>query len=398
VQRPLDGIRIVEVASWVFVPSAAAILSDWGADVIKVEPPDTGDPIRGLIGRTNHPHALVNRGKRSVAIDLTNPQGREVLYELVDRANVFMTSVLPEIRQKLAIDIDQIRGRNSNIVYAKGTAVGSRGKESSRKGYDFSTFWGRGALAESHRVPGADPPREAGGVGDLMSGLALAGGVAAALSQQSSTGQGSVVDASLLATAVWMLAMDVTAVAAGDSPPTAALSPPDRRRTANPLVNIYKTQDGRFLAFSGQQADRHWPELCQRIDRSDLVSDPRFIDMTSRAENREVCVDELDRVFAQRTLADWKLAFAGAGFVWEPLATVGELTRDPQVVDNEYIVSANGGDSDKSKVVANPVQFDEAAPGLRRAPEHGEHTEAVLLELGRDWADIAALKESGAII
>jgi crotonobetainyl-CoA:carnitine CoA-transferase CaiB-like acyl-CoA transferase len=206
---------------------------------------------------------------------------------------------------------------------------------------------------------------------------------------------GSVVDISLLGLAMWMLSPDIVASKLFEGMATPSFS---RASSPNPLVSVYKTKDGRFLTLIMLESDRFWPGLCQHIDRPELIDDPRFADAAARFENRVECVQLLDDAFASRTLAEWKERFATLEGVWAPVQTAREVHEDPQVAANGYLPEVDAGDGHPFRLVANPVQFDEAPPNLRRAPEHGEHTEQVLLELGVSWEEIAAYKEMGAIL
>jgi crotonobetainyl-CoA:carnitine CoA-transferase CaiB-like acyl-CoA transferase len=401
----LDGIRVLEVAAWTFVPAAGAVLADWGADVIKVEHPKTGDPQRGLIssglipggpGAVNYIIEQPNRGKRSIGLDISTDEGRELLYRLAERSDVFLTNFLPDVRRRLKIDVEHIRAVNPNIIYARGSGQGTRGPDAERGGYDGASFWARGGIAAALTPRDLDypiGPRPA--FGDLPGGMTIAGGIAAALFKRERTGVPSVVDVSLLGFAMWMLSPDVVASKLYGGDPLPKFS---RTEAPNPLTNTYRTSDGRHVTLIMLQPDRFWPDLCRRIDRPDLIDDPRFADGMSRYENRAACVAELDAVFGSRTLAEWKEALADAEGVWAPVQTAAELHDDPQVVANGYVTEVKRDDGVTFPLVASPVNFDGTDVVLHAAPEHGQHTEEILLELGCSWEDIAQHKESGAVL
>jgi len=396
------GVRVIEVAQWWFVPAAGAVLADWGADVIKIEHPMSGDPQRGLVtsglvpptGGVNFMVEQPNRGKRSVGLDLGRPAGRDLLYRLVETADVFLTNFLPAARRRLAIEVDDLRRVNPRIIYVRGHGQGARGPERERGGYDAASFWCRGGIANALTPPGAGAPvMQRAAFGDSAGGMTVAGGVAAALFHRERTGEAAVVDVSLLGTAMWIMAPDIIATRLlGIDLPVS-----DRTQPPNPIVNSYRTRDGRWLFLNMLQPDRYWPDLCRHLGRPDLIADPRFADGRARFEHRAECVRELDAIFAARTLAEWRGALADAEGVWAPMQSARELAEDPQAVANGYLPQVDRGVGTPFALVASPVQFDETAPALRPAPELGQHTEEVLLALGLSWDEIAAAKEAGAI-
>ncbi|MEQ8841866.1 MAG: CoA transferase [Acidimicrobiales bacterium] len=403
---PLDGVRVVELASWMFIPSAGSVLADWGADVIKVEPPDGGDPQRGLItsgllpggaGGVNFMVEQPNRSKRSMAIDLRHDDGHEAFMRLVETADVFLTNYLPPIRRKLRVDTDDIRARNPSIVIARGSGQGSQGPHAEKGGYDGASFWARGGLGAVF------PPDENGwpaaqsspAFGDVMGGLSVAGAIAAALVKRERTGEGSVVDVSLLATAMWQIS---PLVVASKLFGMSSLPRGDRRLSPNPGVGVYKTKDDRFISLILLQSDKHWDDFAARLDRPILVDDDRFAHSSARAENGPACIDILDDAFAERTLDEWKARLETFEGVWTPFQTLDELYADPQVVANGYLPTMIHGSGDEVQLVASPAQFDETPTVVERAPELGEHTELILAELGVGWDEITAMKESGAIL
>jgi crotonobetainyl-CoA:carnitine CoA-transferase CaiB-like acyl-CoA transferase len=400
-EAAFDGVRVVELAQWVFVPVAGALLADWGADVIRVERPE-GDPYRALStqgvgsdsGGVNLSVALANRGKRSVALDLATDAGRAVLGQLLETADVFLTNFRPGALRRLGLDADELTRRFPGLVYARGHGFGVRGPDADRPGYDSSAFWARGGMAHVLTPPERDHPvSQRGAMGDRNGAMALAFGVAAALLRRVRTGRGSVVDVSLLATAMWTLSSDLLAALTGQRPRAVS----GRGGAVNPLVGAYRTKDGRHIQLVFLESDRYWGEFCRLLGRDDLAGDPRFADLRARGENRAACVAALEAEFASRTFEEWRDLLARIDAPWAPVQAVEELLTDPQVLANGYIgaVEVDGGPSYSLPSV--PVQFDERPPALRRSPEHGEHTEELLLELGYSWERIAELKDTGAI-
>jgi crotonobetainyl-CoA:carnitine CoA-transferase CaiB-like acyl-CoA transferase len=407
----LSGIRVLEVASWTFVPAAGAVLADWGADVVKVEHPVSGDPQRGLItsglipgaaGVVNFMMEQPNRGKRSIGLDISTPGGREVLYKLVESSDVFLTNFLPDARARLQIDLEDIRAVNPQIIYVRGHGQGTRGPDAHKGGYDGASYWARGGIGASLTPADREwPISQTAAFGDLNGGMTIAGGISGALVKRERTGEPSVVDVSLLGLAMWTMSPNILASRLFDLP--GGLPSFGTRPVApNPLVGIYKTKDGRFISLVMLEADRFWADFVTHLGRGDLIDDPRFKDATVRQEHRAECLAELDAAFATKTLDEWKTVFADLAGVWAPVQNVYELYEDPQAVANGYVVHIDAGDGGDGggtfPVIANPVQFDETPPSLRGAPEHGQHTEEILLELGLDWDAIVAHKEAGAVL
>ncbi len=399
--RPFEGVRVIEVAAWTFVPGAGAILADLGADVIKVEPP-TGDPQRGLLNALNadtsvpNPFLQVpNRGKRSITLDLSSPAGISTLRRLVGSADVFLTSYLPKVRTKLGIDPEDLRAEHDRLIYVRGSGWGAHGAMADAGGFDAAAAWSAAGVQNKLTAPGsAAPAAQPAAFFDLQGSSAIAGAVAMALFRRERTGEGGVVDVSLLNTGMWTMSPDIAASAVGIS----ELPRIDRRAAPNPIVNSYRTADDRWLNLVCLQSDRFWPELCELIGRPELAEDPRFRDAASRFVNCTACIAELDEIFGARPLQDWRDVLAGFSGVWSAAVTFDEVCNSPQVADNGYLATVTGADDRPFRLVAPPYQFDErpnvpAGP----APELGQHTEEVLLESGLDWDEISALRDEGAL-
>jgi crotonobetainyl-CoA:carnitine CoA-transferase CaiB-like acyl-CoA transferase len=403
--KPLEGIRVVEVASWMFVPSGGSVLVDWGADVIKVEPM-TGDPQRGLItsgllpggaGGVNFMVEQPHRGKRSIGLDLATDEGHEVLMKLVETADVFLTNYLPQVRRKLRIDTDDLRARNPGIIIARGSGAGPKGPDAEKGGYDGASFWARGGLGMTlpAKEDGWPLMQPSAAFGDVMGGLATAGAIAAALVKRERTGETSVVDVSLLATAMWQLSpMVIASKLFGFS----KIPQGDRTQNPNPGVGCYRTKDDRFIALILLQSDKFWEDFVTRLGLPDMATDERFVDSTARSQNGPAAIELLDGRFAELTLAEVTEAFDGFEGVWSPFQTLDELYDDPQVIANGYLPAMTAANGEQVQLVANPALFDEEPVTVERAPEHGEHTELLLMDLGYDWDQIAAMKESGAVL
>ena len=400
--RVMAGVRVLEVAQFTFVPAAGAVLADWGAEVLKVEHPVSGDSQRALLGPPSKDGAAAinflmehaNRGKRSIGLDLANPEGREILYELARKSDVFLTNFLPAARRKLGIDLDQIRTANPDIIYARGSAFGDRGPEREKGGYDSTAFWARGGSGMGNKQPGDGPAMQPGAAyGDSLGGMTIAGGIAGALFARERTGRTSVVDISLLGTGVWAMGCSLTGAmlsGGGTGIPAGA-------SFMNPLVGLYAAKDGGFLMLTMLQGYPYWADTCEHLGRPELVRDPRFETAEKFAEHADEAIQELRATFATATLEEWRERFATLRGQWGPFQTLPQIETDPEVLANAYVVPVEAADGSSYRLVASPGQFDEQPPELVRGPAHAEHTEPVLQELGLDADRILELRRSGVV-
>jgi len=396
---PLQGVKVVELALWVAGPSAAAILCDWGAEVIKIEPPQ-GDPFRGWIASmmgatlaTNPPFELDNRGKRSVALNLDNDEAGAIARRLIEDADVFVTNMRPRALDRHELSYEELSKANPRLVYCQITGYGLEEPDRDRAAYDVGAFWARTGVAAGLTPEGHEIPQQRGGMGDHMAGNGAAGAVCAALLARERTGRGQKVHLSLLRMGAYMMGWDLSVALRLNTP----VAPYDRSHAINPLINCYKSGDDRWFWLLLLQADRHWPDLCRAIGREDLLKDERFADIFKRRANTLEMVRELDATFASRSLEEWGKRFDEHNVWWAPVFNVFDVVHDPVAQRAGVLVEVDGPEG-PTTVIASPADFlgtPQAPQGT--APELGQHTEEVLLELGYDWEGIVALKERGAI-
>ena len=405
----MNGIRILEVAEHTFVPAASAVLADWGADVVKVEHVTRGDAMRGLaatgvmnFGDADAPHVLLehsNRGKRSIGLDLSTPEGLEVLYSLAKHADVFLTNKLPKVLKSLKIEVEDIRAHNPKIIYVRGTGYGPLGPDADRGGYDILGYWCRSGLAVANtpveltdRINSQPGPA----YGDSIGAMTIAGGISAALLHRERTGEAKVVDVSLMATGMWAMGAGIALSLQMGFP--FKQPPPNRSMLRNPLVSGYKTKDDRFIFLSCLQGFQYWPDMCRVIGRPELVEDERFNSHPNLTANAVAAADILDEVFASKTFEEWKALLSDFKGQWAPVQDSMEVAEDPQTIANGYIVGAENSQGKPYKLVATPVQFDGKPSQPRRAPDFNEHGDEILADLlGMDWDTIVDLKVKGVV-
>jgi len=408
-KRPMEGVRIVEVAQFTFVPASGGVLAEWGADVIKVEHAVTGDDQRGMVatfglGLVNNTSSFApmmegpNRGKRSIGIALEVPEGRAVLDELIKTADVFVTNFMPSARAKLRIDVPDVRAVNPGIIYVRGTAFGARGPDADRGGYDSTAFWARGGTADSLTPGDADRlvNMPTGAYGDNMGGMTIVGGIAAALYARATTGETSVVDVSLLGIGAWAMQFSVNLALMAGGPLPRFPRGTGHGQPSNPLTGTFKTADGRWLMLSMLQPTRYWPEFCERMGRPELITDPRFAGdavLRNGLEGGEIAAG----IIGQLTLAQWRELMDGAQGQWALVQNAYEVGMDPALRENGFVARVTDYEGKEQELVANPVQFDEAPAATRRAPQFAEHTDEILRELGKTDEELIALKIAGAI-
>jgi crotonobetainyl-CoA:carnitine CoA-transferase CaiB-like acyl-CoA transferase len=407
--RPMEGVRVLEVAQFTFVPAAGAVLADWGAEVVKVEHAETGDAQRGLTtvlgldamkpGSSFHPIMEgPNRGKRSIGLALEKPEAREVLDELIRQSDVFLTNFLPRPRAKLGIDLEDVRRINPDIIYVRGSGFGDRGPERDKGGYDSTAFWARGGSCAGLVHYGAHTAlgMPAGAYGDSLGGMTIAGGIAAALYARSTTGETSVIDVSLLGVGAWATQFSTNlALLAGGPLPLPAQ--PKHGSATNPLIGNYRTADGRYLMLSMLQPGVYWPEFVTGAGRPELATDERFADTERIMKNAAEAADLVAEMLESRTLAEWQEILSKGKGQWSVVQDAWEVGNDVSLRANGHIQAVVDADGEQQELIANPVQFDGTPPTLSRAPQFAEHTDDILRELGKTDEELIALKVAGAV-
>ena len=382
--RLLEGYRVVELGMWVAAPAAAAMLADWGAEVIKVEAPG-GDPNRYTLKHVGQevdsapPFETDNRGKRGIVLDLRSDEGRRQLERLLERADVFVTNLRPGALERLDLDPGSLRSRHPRLVVGTLTGYGWSGEERDRAGYDVSAFWARPGIAGMLNPIGEPPPGIRPGLGDRAAAANLVAGVLAALLGRERTGEGAVVDVSLLRSGTYAIGNDLALQnyfgKRGRTRP--------RTEHESPLYNCYQTQDSRWFWLVALEGDRHWPGVLKALGREDLAGDERFATGRARRGHVRELIEVLDTEFAKRTLAEWTERLDDAGVWWAPVQTLAEIVADPQAEAIGAFVEQPGmGDGPPLRTVATPVDFW-GVDGKPRsgAPTLGQHTEEVLGEL-----------------
>ena len=397
---PLTDVRVVELTNWMAAPSAGAVFADMGADVVKVEPL-RGDAVRGLIRPPKVPEGMPkidysftvdNRGKKSVAVAIDRPEGAELVRRLAGGADVFLCNLLPQRQQRYGLDPETLHGVNPRLVHATLTGYGLAGPDAGRPGYDVTTFFGRGAVTDSMTEPGGVAPMPRPAQGDHAAGLALVAAILAALRLAERTGQGQVVDVSLLATATWTMATDLSAVLVDGRQP----SKRDRHHLITPLSNRFPCGDGRWIVLNMPEV-HWWPRFCEAVGRTEWLEDPRFDTPKGRFDNMPELVGLIDEVFATKALHEWGRIFDEAGLIWGPAATLVELSQDPQAHAAGFFPEVEHPDG-RFRTVAAPLRIQGADVGPRGpAPEVGQHTAEVLTAAGLAPEEVSALAAAGVV-
>ncbi|MDA0264414.1 MAG: CoA transferase [Chloroflexi bacterium] len=401
----LEGLKVLEIANWVAAPSACAILADMGAEVVKIEHPETGDPVRsvdvsaqGIVqysSGVNTVFELLNRGKRSVAVDLGDPQGQEIVQKLAAQSDVVVTNLTPHRQERYRLRYEDLSGLNPRTIYLALTGYGTEGPERDRSGFDYAAFWARSGIMASLGEDGGPPTQQRPGMGDQTTSLALTAAIGMALYERERSGQGQRIDCSLLHTGMWVIGCDVMAALKTQAPVNRVA----RKDVGNPLANFYQAADGKWLQLVMIESERFWDGFCAALGLKEIADDPRFSSHVSRGQHNGELVETIEDRFALESFDHWAARLDEQGCIWAPIQTVDQVVDDPQVHANGYTATLTHLEEGDFKILTPPVKYSRT-PGkaASAAPELGQDTETTLLELGYTWDDIIALKEQGAII
>lgn len=391
------GLKVVDCASFIAAPAAATMLSDFGAEVVKLEPPGAGDPYRASWTRPGNPKSVHNyawmleaRNKRSLAIDLTKPDAQEILHRLVVGADVFITNFPLPVRSRLGIEYSRLSAINERLIYASFTGYGETGDEMNKPGFDSTAWWARSGLMDGVTRAGSEPVRSLPGMGDHPSAVALFGCIVTALYRRERTGKGAEVTTSLMANGAWANSHAIQAKLCGATFPERL----PRSQASNALANNYRCSDGRWLMLTLLNEERQWPALAKCL-ADDRFADPRFMSPVDRKTFARELVALLDEAFARKSLAEWRAILDGAGLVFGVVATMDDVPADRQMIENEVLVRF--GDADMMTVNSPIFVSGESKVQPRQPPELGQHSDAILTELGYD-ADAIARLRTGATV
>jgi crotonobetainyl-CoA:carnitine CoA-transferase CaiB-like acyl-CoA transferase len=394
----LEGLKVVEFATYIAAPGAGGVMADWGAEVIKIEPPG-GDPIRGFFASIGHDSDanpvfdLDNRGKRGIVLDIAKPEGRDALVRLVREADIFLTNVRPGALARARLDWDSLKVENPRLIYASVTGYGLQGPEKDKPGFDAVSFWARSGVAGLMTPRGGEPSAIRTGMGDHVTSLATLSAILAAVVERERTGSGRLVETSLLRTGVYAVGSDMAIQlklgrVASNRP---------RMDAVNPLANFFKTKDGRWISLMPRQGSGDWPPIAQALGRGELLEDERFTSAKARRTNGPALVAELDTAFGALDFDEVAVRLAQTDVVWAPVQRASEVAADPQAEAAGCFVRTPDGQGGAFRAPAAPARFSGADDDPKGpAPTLGQHTDEVLAAVGFSAVEIAAMRASGA--
>ncbi len=398
---PLEGVRIIELGAWVAAPGATAVLGDWGAEIVKIEDPFTGDPVRGWtsirginITDVHFWFEAYNRNKKSLGLDLRLDEGRTILYKLVDRADVFISNFQYSVLDKLKINYDTLSKINPGLIYGVVSGYGKNGPDVEKPGYDITAFWARSGVLDKIIPEGEAPIMPPVAMGDTIVGTFMAGAVSAALFNREKTGEGQEIDLSLFHAAAWAGTMDMQACLHTGRP----IGQISRKDVPNPIDNEYFTKDKKWIRVVNIQSDRFWPDFCKAAGIEYLEDDERFKDTMARHTNNTELISIISDIFVKKTAREWETIFMAKGLACATIQGFQDVLNDPQAIENGFFSEVEHPSAGKIKMMSTPFKFSRTPAEVKTsAPEVGQHTEEILLELGYSWEDIIQYKDKKAI-
>lgn len=394
-----EGLKVLDCASFIAAPAAATVLSDFGADVIKIEPPGSGDPYRNLPNLPGYPASEHNfawlleaRNKRSLALDLSKAEGQAVLHRLAAQADVFITNYPPAVRERLGITYEHLAPQNERLIYASFTGYGEKGEEANKPGFDSNAYWARSGLMDLVRADiHTTPARSIAGMGDHPCAMAFYGAIVTALYKRERTGKGSHVSSNLMANGVWAASVLAQAKLCGAR--FGERRP--RERALNAVTNHYQCKDGRWIILSLLNEEKQWPALARCLGREDLIDDARFATKAGRHARSVELIKLFDEIFATKELAEWRKILDGNGLIFGVVGILDDIPNDRQMLDNEVLVPF---ENDTMLTISSPIWVDGSKKVRpRKAPGIGEHSDEILRNAGYDEASIRKLREQGAV-
>lgn len=402
--QPLKGFKVVDLSTWAFAPVCAAVLGDWGAEVIKIEDPRTGDNFREFlsvlgIDESQMPISLFglnNRNKRGMAVDLKKREGKEILYKLIEEADIFVSNLPTRALERLEMDYGKLSSINPRLVYAHASGYGDKGPDANKPGFDASAYWARSGLMAGLGVGGQPPvSQQFAGIGDQVCGLVFFGAVMLALFNREKTGRGQEVDLSLYGVGTWVTSLPIQMVlSSGEEPPRTV-----RQEGRNPTSNYYECRDGRWLFIISLPDEPYWSPLCKVLGLGDVEHDPKFTTRQARLENNIELFSIMEKAFKTRDRDDWAELLDENGIVWTHIpSNFQEVIDDPTTSANDHIVEVEHPEFGPSRIITTPIRLNKEVPPIRiLAPELGQHNEEVLLEMGYTREDLTRLKDEGVI-
>jgi crotonobetainyl-CoA:carnitine CoA-transferase CaiB-like acyl-CoA transferase len=394
-----EGLKVLDCGSFIAAPAAATILSDFGADVIKIEPPGAGDPYRAVPKLPTSPQSdqnyawmLASRNKRGLALDLGKPEALAVMRRLVGGADIFITNFPATVRKKFSLTYEDLAQLNERLIYASFTGYGEKGDEANKPGFDITAWWARSGLMDGVRSDAAAPPaRPLTGMGDHPSGISLFASIVMALYQRQMTGKGAHVGTSLIANGVWSNGVMAQAALCG----ARFIDRPPREQALNAFTNYYRCRDGRWLILTILNEERYWPIIAKCIGREDLLTDQRFVTKRDRITHAIQLTAIFDEVFASRDRSEWRTILTAQGIVFDVVASAQDIPTDKQLIANEILVPFEG---ESVLTVTSPL-FIEGQQKVkpRRPPAVGQHSDEILREAGFDVEAIKQLRQNGAV-